>query len=397
MSTFINPIGVPPAQSAFRGPLARIILTVFIVTSLLTALFVCTLILLGASVGTRDFISYWSAGTQLIHGANPYNASAVLAMERTTHGYAGARLIMRNPPSALFLVIPLGLVGVRAASILWSLLILLCLAVSIHTMWKMHGSPANRFDLLGYVFAPVLACLAIGQTSVFVLLGLVLFLRFNNSKPLLAGMALALCALKPHLFLPFAVALFAWMITRKTYRILAGAAIGMGICCVIPLFFDPSVWWQYAQSARVSGIESEFRPDPGTILRFAFDRSAMWIQFLPVLAACVWATWYFHRHRTDWDWQTHGSVLMLVSVFAAPYSWFFDQAVLLPALLQGLYSGKSLVALLALISISLIEMLCGVHLYSALFCWPAAAWLAWYLWPAAWRFHSNSAGSPERS
>ncbi len=387
MST-ASQIEAQPYKSSLYGVPGRIIFCIFILTSVVSVLGIGVVVLTGTLAGVYDFTSYWAAGQQLIHGANPYSASAISILERA-HGYKDTDkiLFMRNPPSALFLVIPLGLVGARAGSILWSLLGLGCLAASIRMMWRMNGSPAGRLHLFGYLFAPVLICFSTGQMGIILLLGLALFLRLQDSKPWLAGMALSLCALKPHLFLPFAVALFAWIFTRKAYRILVGAALALGVCCVIPLFFDPSVWVQYIQMVRRLGIKNEIMPDFGTILRFALDRQAMWLQFLPAALACVWALWYFRRHRMDWDWQTHGSLLMLVSILAAPYSWFADQAILLPAVLQGLYSGKSLTSILALTSASMIEMmfLGGVNQYSVplnwAYCWPAFAWLAWYLWP----------------
>lgn len=386
MST-ASQIEAQPYESALYGVTGRIIFCIFILTSAVSVLGISVVVLTGTLAGVHDFTSYWAAGQQLIRGANPYSESAVSVLERS-HGYKGTDmiLIMRNPPSALFLVIPLGLVGAQTGSILWSLLSLGCLAASIRMIWRMNGSPPGRLHLLGYLFVPVLLCFATGQIGIILLLGLALFLRLHDSKPWLAGMALSLCALKPHLFLPFAVALFVWIVTRKAYRILVGAALALGVCCVIPLFFDPSVWTQYIQMARKSGIENEFMVDLGTLLRFALDRQAIWLQFLPAALACVWALWYFQRHRMDWDWQTHGSLLMIVSVLAAPYSWFTDQAVLMPALLHGLYSGKSQVALLGLTSVALFEMLfSGVNQHSVplfwAYCWPAIAWLAWYLWP----------------
>lgn len=369
-------------QPALHRVTARTVLFIFFLVSGFTAVWALATMLRGTSVGFRDVISYWAAGKLLIRGANPYSVSAVSALESAAGRWGtNLSLIMRNPPSALFVVIPLGWMGARVASILWSVLLIGCLGGSLRVIWRINGSPSSPPYLLGYLFAPALACLAMGQTGIFALSGLVLFLRFYDSKPLLAGIALSLCALKPHLFLPFMIALFAWIAVRKAYRILAGAALAIGVCGAIPLLFDPSVWSQYVQMAQTSGIENEFMPDPATILRFAIDREAMWLQFLPAAVACVWALWYFRRHCMDWDWQTHGSLLMLVSILAAPYSWFSDQVILLPALFHGIYSGRSLVVLAALTSATIIEMMFGVSMHSPLHCWPAVAWLVWYVWP----------------
>src|SRR5258708_32325658 len=80
----------------------------------------------------------------------------------------------------------------------------------------------------------------------------------------------------------------------------------------------------------------------------------------------------------------HGSLLMLVSVLVAPYTWFTDQAILIPALLHAAYltRSRSLVAILALasavIEIGALRGLAPTH--SALYLWTAPAWLAWCLY-----------------
>jgi hypothetical protein len=34
------------------------------------------------NAGQRDFISYWAAGQQLVHGRNPYDRAAITELER---------------------------------------------------------------------------------------------------------------------------------------------------------------------------------------------------------------------------------------------------------------------------------------------------------------------------
>lgn len=337
------------------------------------------------NAANRDFISYWAAGQNLIHGADPYGASAIFALEKSAGWHATRPLIMRNPPFALFLTIPLGFVSAKLGAVLWSLLILICLMAAIRMLHGIHGRPANRLHLIGYCFAPALACLLAGQTSVLALLGLTLLLYFHRTRPLLAGAALLLCALKPHLFLPFGVVLCAWIVANRAYRILFGAALALGIACVVPLLFDPSIYTHYAVMARTAGIEAEFMPTLSEMLRIAIQPDAAWLQFLPACAGCVWAYWYFNGHRNEWNWHTHGSVLMLVSLFVAPYSWFTDQVVLLPAILQAIYLAavssreRSLLWFVAVDGAALIEALCIAQLDSALYLWTTIAWFAWYL------------------
>jgi hypothetical protein len=119
------------------------------------------------------------------------------------------------------------------------------------------------------------------------------------------------------------------------------------------------------------------------ILRMIVRPNSMWLQFLPAATASVWALLWFRRNRTQWDWLEHGSLLMLVSVVVAPYSWYLDQVVLLPALLPVLYRTKyrSIVSIFALLSAATeIGNFRGVPLRTlGLYLWTAPVWLGWYL------------------
>ena len=58
--------------------------------------------------GSRDFVSYWATGHQLVQHANPYDRDAISALEHAAGLDVRAVLIMRNPPWALPLAYPLG-------------------------------------------------------------------------------------------------------------------------------------------------------------------------------------------------------------------------------------------------------------------------------------------------
>ena len=138
----------------------------------------------GKLSASRDFVSYWATGQQLVRHANPYDRDAVAALEHSAGLTVRAVLIMRNPPWALPLAYPLGFLPLRLAGILWSLLLLACLLISVRMVRELHGSPPNRVHWLGLAFTPGLICLTMGQTALFSLLGLVLFLRLHQIPPL---------------------------------------------------------------------------------------------------------------------------------------------------------------------------------------------------------------------
>jgi hypothetical protein len=219
----------------------------------LAAMFVCVVPLAGNIAGARDFVVYWATGQQLAHHANPYDPESMGRIERSAGLAAGyGVLYMRNPPWGLALALPLGFIGLRIGALLWSMVLIACLAASVRMLWLMQGRPRNQLHWLALSFAPALVCLIIGQTSLFALLGLVLFLRLHGTRPFLAGMSLWLCGLKPHLFVPFAVVLLAWIAVSKSFKIFAGASVAMAASCALTDWIDPRAWAEYSQMLRAS-------------------------------------------------------------------------------------------------------------------------------------------------
>jgi len=338
----------------------------------------------GNNAANRDFVSYWAAGQQLVRHGNPYDSQAIPHLERAA-GLEGDRaLFMRNPPSAFFLALPLGLVDARVGAVLWCLALVAALMASIRMLWVLQGRPPERLHLVGYCFPPALACLLAGQIGIFMLFGITLFLYFHESRPYFAGAALLLCALKPHLFLPFAVVLLAWVVTRGAYRILVGAGAALLVSVSVSFFLDPSGWSHYAHMARAEQIQDEFVPCLSLMFRVAIHRNALWLQFLPAFAGCAWALWFFWRRRVRWSWLDQGLIVLAVSVMVAPYAWFTDEAIVLPAILAALYrasrAGRSLLPFGWIVGAALIEVLAGVSINSGFYIWTAPAWLAWYLY-----------------
>jgi hypothetical protein len=371
--------------SSLRIAVEFLVVAICTVAFALTVVGICASLLGRHAAGLRDFVEYWASGQQLAHHADPYDAEGILRIERSV-GFPtnNSALIMPNPPTALPLVFPLGFVSPMFGELLCSLLLLACLVASVRMVWIMHGSPRSQLHPLGYTFGPALVCLGACQVSLLVLLGLVLFLRLHRERPFLAGASLWFCALKPHLFLPFGFVLIAWTITSKRYQVLVGAVSALALSAAVAYVLDPYAWTQYGQMMRTARVDRLPIPCLSNMFRRSVSANTMWLQYLPAAVACIWALVYFRKHRNNWDWVSHGSPLMLVSVLVAPYSWLIDQPVLIPALLHGLYltRSRSAIAVFALMSAAIeIASFRGLDhlLHTSFYLWTAPAWLAWYL------------------
>jgi hypothetical protein len=229
------------------------------------------------------------------------------------------------------------------------------------------------------------------------LFGLVLFLRWHGKRPFLAGAALWLCLLKPHLFLPFGVILLVWIVRKRCYWMLAGTAAAIGLSSAIATALNPRVWLDYTQMMAEQRLDRLVLPCMSAVFRQLIFPHTVWVQSVPAALGCAWAIAYFLKHRTDWSWVEHGSLLILVSVAVAPYSWFMDQAILVPAILAGCKATRSrtLIAILALLSAGIeITSLRGVLLLSPFYLWTAPAWLLWFLFATRSSAHQIPAGNP---
>jgi hypothetical protein len=332
-------------------------------------------------VARRDFIVYWATGQQLVHHHNPYDPEALNQIERDAGFKGGASYYMRNTPWALPLAWPLGFAGAQVAALPWSLLMLALLAASVHTLWKIFGPPGNHLVWLGYCFPPALFCVILGQTSILLLFGIVLFLRFHKTHPFAAGAALWFCTIKPHLFFPFVLVLLVWIVVTRAYRVLAGAIAAMLAGAALTACIDPAAWTQYLFYMRTSTITREFTACFGDVLRDAINPSAEWLAFIPAMLGCIWALAYFWPRRKTWDWIENGSLVLLVSVFVAPFGWIFDQSLAIPAVLFAVSrtSSRIWLSLLALIYLALEIQINMSDLHSAAYLWTAPVWIVWYL------------------
>lgn len=389
--------GAPPKPKR-HSPIFLAVFAVFLIS---TAICVAGTVIgvLSAHPSHHDTQWFWASGHLLVQGKNPYDRHAIREIETTL----GLRvksdvLVNLNPPYSLFLVAPIGLMGPRAGVVVWSLMLLGCLLLAVYVIRRMLYAPYERVLLwLAWCFAPALCCIEVGQTGLIVLLGLTLFLCFHESWPFWAGAALSLCAIKPHLLLPFGVILIAWVVAQKRWAVSAGAATVLAIEGLFAMLFDHHIWSHYRAVIRTQPFGDFYLPTLAVALRFTVDRAAAWVEFAPAALGCGWGLWYFFRNREKWDWLTHGSLLVLVSLVVAPYAWFTDQVIALPAILFVLLGGRarrgSLTLSLAVMSAGAIEMMVSPTLFYKPFMLQPLAWLAWYLYATSGRIPAQNAAT----
>lgn len=192
-------------------------------------------------------------------------------------------------------------------------------------------------------------------------------------------------ALKPHLFLVFWAVLLVECIQKRKILVPVGFLSALALASIFPLCFDHQVWRHYIETVHSASLKRAVFPTLSMVFRVVIDPSAVWLLFVPSMAAVLWGVLYYRHNRAIWDWKTHGMLLMVVTVLASPYGFFTDQIVLLPSIAFALnsqkrrpYSGPLLLFINCIAIVPLVMP--HASLTSLSLVWTPAAWLAWFLY-----------------
>jgi Glycosyltransferase family 87 len=351
--------------------------------------FCCGILFFAAGMAARalpvqDLVQYWAAAHVIRQ--NPYSEAIVTSFERSS-GYSmqGPAMVMRNPPSALIFVLPFRYMKYDNAFAAWALvsifIVLACARASsgLSGIKKQGLTPA----LLFLLFGPTIALLMLGQIVVLVLLGVTLFLIMaERRRDWLAGASLSLACVKPHVILLFLIAVSLWSMRAKRWVILFSIGLSLLAASAIALLINPHIFIQYLAFAHQFGAETTPYPNLGGMLYIVSGHREL--AFLPQFAGLIWTVFYWWHHRSNWNWKSHGMLVLLVSVACSYYSFPFDQVVVLPALIAAYANGNRRIFLGAFVITNL-----GFALYifniAARFgfgymflWWTAGAWLVTY-------------------
>lgn len=334
----------------------------------------------------HDFVCYWSSAHLLASGQNPYDPGAIRQIERAV-GFAetGPAFIMRNPPWVLPLVAPLAYFPLKIAILLWATLMLALASVAC---WLLTRNAPEKRDLLIY-FAPLLICLWNGQTTTILLFAIAFFLSFWRMRPIASGMVLSLTMIKPHLLLIFWPVLALDCIRRRDWRLPTGVLAGTMALTAVSFFLDPRAWSQYRVAMDAQGIGTQFLPNVSAELRFLIFPHLPWVQLIPSLAG-LFAALVWYLRTPGWKWAADGALLIGLSAVLSPYSWTYDLALVLPAVLTlpATEKVRQCVILASLMTLLPLE-------YTRVWASPAMSlagvfWAGWYLF-ARFRFSRGAA------
>lgn len=174
--------------------------------------------------GTYDFLPRYTQA-RMVGSPKMYDIEAGYREQDRVVGLHEAGVYHDRLPWQALLMAPLGWLPYLWAYWIWIALDLVCFA-ALTCLWLL---PRNCV-LWGATFLPVAICVIMGQDTILIALCLAgVFRLADKRRDLAAGLLLALCSAKPHLFVLVPLALIA----HRRWRMVRGAALGtLGLLAV---------------------------------------------------------------------------------------------------------------------------------------------------------------------
>lgn len=290
-----------------------------------------------------DFFSYWSGYRVFRSGLDPYdtrNSSAAF-------GFTVPRnRAPNNPPWLFFLMAPVLNLPLVPASLLW-LAVNVSAAIGI-TLWIWRGllfaarpPPNAAAAMLASVLAvPVVIGMHYGQSAMLLVTASTgAMIALAQGRYFWAGAWLAICTLKPHLFLlPGLMLLYEMWLTPRARWAIAGGATGLAAIVAIPFALNPAAFWQWLGLSSKVGLLDWQTSCIQTWIRLGIRAlggdDPEWICWLfPASAALATAAFLVTR-RPAIPWSLAFPPALAMSLICAPYHWTYDQSLTLPLQIQ---------------------------------------------------------------
>ena len=287
------------------------------------------------ALGKGDFIGYWSAIHLLHDGNNPYDPAGMMEIQQTLiHSGLDFVVMAWNPPTLFVFMLPLAWLPFDAAKATWfvfNVVVLLSVILMLAYLYIPHGSRIFFvFCLFVILFPQVLVAIIMGQVTYLVLLGLVSsMVLMRREQWFLAGAALILTTVKPHMAFLAVPYLLLFMAYRRKWQGWLGLLSATAICLILLTWFRP-VWVK--DFLGVFGIApvNWATPTIGGVLSFLHLTDSL--RYMVVLLLPL--AWVLARKQNTLSLETSVALLTVLTVPTTFYGWGYDQSILLIPIAQ---------------------------------------------------------------
>ena len=289
----------------------------------------------------QDFAAYWQAGHMILAGQDVYDSSQWIA-ERELHGTAlHSELTFHYPLPFAVLFSPLALFPVQTSYTFWLFLQQTLLMTSVLLLLRlcaMQEGYLTVFALAGvFLFRPAFSVIFNGQIFSVLLLAVVLSIYlFRDGNWFWGGLVVSILLLKPSIGVPILAFTCLWFLVIKQGMGIAGVMAGGALLFLIGAMVDPHWVSAYLQVGQASfskylGLHPTLwgLVDKAPIPENARLQAGMFASAVVIGVE----TFYLWRRRFEFSPLTAVSSSLPAGLLLAPYSWNYDQILLVVPLI----------------------------------------------------------------
>lgn len=289
--------------------------------------------------GQVDLLEYWAAARLIQTYENPYDASKIEKIQRaepTTGVTLKSPILMWNPPFVIPIINFLGKLNFDEARIAWLVVTFttLFLAIFLIFLGNQQRPAISWKPLLALVsFFPIVSILQFGQISWILIFGLAVGLFFlNRHNGLIAGLAISLCLIKPHLLYLTYLSFLIYLPNDKKVKFLLGFMSGAAILGASAELLSPGAWSQWFSAFERPPVYFK-TPTVGSLFHRILGVQHGWILYIPAVSTLLILA-IFRNKKWCHDLIRDPVTVTALSLATAPYGWIFDQVLMLPLLIR---------------------------------------------------------------
>lgn len=289
--------------------------------------------------GQVDLLEYWAAAKLIENSENPYDPAKIEEIQKaepTTGETLKNPILMWNPPFVIPVIKPLGELNFQEARVAWLAVTFTCLFISILCIFVGNRNINNLSwkPVVALIsFFPIVSILQFGQISWILILGLTICGHFiNRYQGLLAGLALSLCLIKPHLLYLTYLSFFIYLPSNERLKFILGFTSGAAILGGSAEIISPGAWSQWLAAFERPPVYFQ-TPTVGSLLSRLLEVQHGWILYIPALLT-VTTLALFRGKKWCQELIKDPVTITAISLATAPYGWIFDQVLLLPLVIR---------------------------------------------------------------
>ncbi|MHC1739912.1 MAG: glycosyltransferase family 87 protein [Anaerolineaceae bacterium] len=290
------------------------------------------------SYRNQDFFTFWLGGRMAAQGENVYDQTLWVANHALYGSTWVENLFYVYPLFTAYFAIPLGLLKIELASVIWLFLTFVSITAGIMlllSLWRKVAWAAFVIPILfgTFLFRPTFLNLITGQIDGFLFLffGLSLFL-FAHKKELWACAVLSLLILKPNLGVPVIAMYIVFTLFQKHWKqLLVITSMPLAITLIL-LLFDSAWLRNYFFVGLHKSADNNLFPNLRGLAGLLSGGSLQWtiiLWLILVIITIAVMVFVSIRQRSKMASSNFISLSLIVTLLITPYLRAYDLILLL--------------------------------------------------------------------